>query len=67
MAEILNRSDQKSPRVNSELGSALILANRVLDQHWRDPDDDLSILARQLIRTSEQLRKLRDQVAVDRD
>jgi hypothetical protein len=43
------------------------LANIILDQSWRDPDDDLSVLARQLLRADEviaakdvELAKLRE-------
>jgi hypothetical protein len=37
----------------SELQSALALARRVLDRPSADPDDDLAVLARQLIRQHE--------------
>jgi hypothetical protein len=33
-----------------ELEHALRIANRVLDEPYRDPDDDISVLARQLTR-----------------
>jgi len=33
-----------------EFAEARLLANRVLDEPGRDPDDDLSTLARQLLR-----------------
>lgn len=36
-----------------EHGRALILAATVLDRVNADPDDDLAVLARQLVRTSE--------------
>lgn len=39
----------------SELQEALALANRVLDRHSSDPDDDIAVLARQLIRQHEAL------------
>lgn len=36
-----------------EREAAVALANRVLDDHRRDPDDDTSVLARQLLRAGE--------------
>jgi hypothetical protein len=38
---------------DAETGEAIALANKVLDQNGRDPDDDISLLARQLLRSIE--------------
>jgi len=40
----------------AEADYAIVLANKILDRISADPDDDLAILARQLLRTREQLR-----------
>ena len=45
-----------------ELQQALILANKILDRINADPDDDLAILARQLIRQHELTDKYKWQV-----
>lgn len=37
---------------------ALLLAGKILDRPHADPDDDLAILARQLLRTREQLNAI---------
>jgi hypothetical protein len=37
---------------------AVQLANKVLDDHARDPDGDLAVLARQLMRTRERVAAL---------
>lgn len=37
---------------------AIKLANAVLDQPGRDPDDDVSVLARQLLRAVDELQQL---------
>lgn len=37
----------------SEIEEALVLANRILDRPNADPDDDLAVLSRQLIRVTE--------------
>jgi hypothetical protein len=42
----------------NEAEFAVQLANKVLDDHTRDPDGDLTVLARQLIRTREQVAGL---------
>lgn len=39
----------------NEHKTAVKLANTILDEPGRDPDDDLSVLARQLLRTHEAL------------
>ena len=39
----------------SEKEDAIILANKVLDRINADPDDDLAVLARQLLRALERL------------
>lgn len=39
----------------SELDDALMLANRVLDKPYIDPDGDICMLARQLLRQTERL------------
>lgn len=47
-----------------EREDAIKLADTILGQPWRDPDEDVSVLARQLLRTHEALdaatAKLRD-------
>lgn len=40
----------------SEFADATIIANKVLDRPWADPDDDLGILSRQLLRMRERLK-----------
>ena len=42
-----------SARTEKEL--AVILANKVLDRPFGDPDDDLAVLARQFLRALERL------------
>jgi hypothetical protein len=44
-----------------EADYALLLANKILDRINADPDDDLAILARQLLRARERLDKLEKQ------
>ena len=44
-------------KYDREPEEALALANRVLDRHGLDPDGELCVLARQLIRRTEQLAK----------
>ena len=44
--------------MNDEAKEALALARLILEQPWRDPDDDLSMLARQFLRTREKLEAL---------
>ena len=39
--------------------AAAVLANRVLDEPYRDPDDDMSMLSRQLLRRIEALEATR--------
>jgi len=43
---------------NDEQADATVLANKLLDQHWADPDDDLRTLARQFLRAQERSTKL---------
>jgi hypothetical protein len=43
----------------SEKQDAIILANKVLDRIDADPDDDLAVLARQLLRALERLGEYR--------
>jgi hypothetical protein len=43
---------------NIEYHRAAEIAERVLDQSYRDPDDATSVLARQLLRTREKLEAL---------
>jgi hypothetical protein len=45
----------------TEKEHAVILANKVLDRVNADPDDDLAVLARQLLRTREALESRFDQ------
>lgn len=42
-----------SAHPTTEADFAVRLANRILDQPSRDPDDDLSVLARQMLRWRE--------------
>ena len=44
----------------NEKEQAVLLANTVLDRITADPDDDLAILARQLLRSREALERIRD-------
>ena len=37
---------------------AIELANRLLDQPYADPDDDLRVLSRQLLRRHEEIKRL---------
>lgn len=37
-------------RMTDELALALVIADRILDRPFADPDDDLAILARQIMR-----------------
>ena len=46
-----------------ELDDAIRLANTVLDQPSRDPDDDLSMLARQFLRAREAVEREREACA----
>lgn len=39
-----------SPPYSGELARAIVLANRILDRPSGDPDDDLAVLSRQLLR-----------------
>lgn len=43
----------------SEKEEARVLANRILDRINGDPDDDLAILSRQLLRADEELEELK--------
>lgn len=45
--------------MTSEREAARILANKVLERPNADPDDDLAVLARQLLRTDEAVLILR--------
>jgi hypothetical protein len=47
-----------------ELTRALLLADRVLDRPGADPDDDLAVLARQLMRTCESIVAMRPHLRV---
>jgi hypothetical protein len=42
-------------RTEDERSQAIDIANRILDEPLCDPDDDLRVLSRQLIRRSEEL------------
>lgn len=54
MVHIVDETTAGDARVEArperELEQALRIANRVLDESFRDPDDDISVLARQLTR-----------------
>jgi len=41
--------------MSDEQADAIALANKLLDQHWADPDDDLRMLSRQLLRAHERI------------
>jgi hypothetical protein len=41
-----------------EKDSVIILANKILDRPSGDPDDDLAVLSRQLLRREERLQKI---------
>lgn len=43
----------------SERGRALIIAAAVLDRPNADPDDDIAVLARQLMRAQEELEAMK--------
>lgn len=47
----------------SELCDALYLANRLLDEPNADPDDDLRLLSRQLLRRQEEVERLNKVIA----
>lgn len=44
--------------MSDERVDAIALANKLLDEPWCDPDDDLRVLARQLLRAHEQIALL---------
>jgi hypothetical protein len=44
----------------SETGEARVLANRILDRPSGDPDDDLAVLSRQLLRADEWIERAAD-------
>lgn len=41
-----------------ERTKAIVLANKVLDRDAADPDDDLAVLSRQLLRAQEEIYRL---------
>jgi hypothetical protein len=47
-----------SNQLGLEKDSVIILANKILDRPWGDPDDDLAVLSRQLLRREERLQKI---------
>jgi hypothetical protein len=49
----------------SEKETSLVLANRLLEMAHLDPDGDLCVLARQLLRREERLRRI-DDIATNR-
>jgi hypothetical protein len=48
--------------MNTESEEAKILADRVLDRPYADPDDDLAILARQYLRAADTIERITDEV-----
>lgn len=48
----------------SERDATIILANKVLDRHWGDPDDDLAMLSRQFLRALEEIGRLHSDIVV---
>lgn len=50
-----------------ELTRAVGLANRLLDEPNADPDDDLRLLSRQLLRRQEVVQRLQDTLAAQYD
>lgn len=56
------RHDGKRPALaiaNSELAEALKLADKLLDVPLADPDDDIRVLSRQLLRQQERVVQLK--------
>ncbi len=47
----------------TELEETIALANRILDRPYADPDDDLAMLSRQLLRSVELIHKLKRDLA----
>lgn len=54
---VLGYAPMSEQRTIDEQASAVALANRLLDQPYADPDDDLRVLSRQLLRRQEELNK----------
>lgn len=50
-----------------ERAQAIVLANRILDRINADPDDDLAVLSRQLLRLRELVLAVADSAVLDRD
>lgn len=50
-----------------ERAQAIVLANRILDRISADPDDDLAVLARQLLRLREIVQAIADDADLDLD
>ena len=50
-----------------ERESSRILAERILNRPSGDPDDDLAVLARQLLRADEEIERLRAEVETWKD
>ena len=48
-----------TPATPTELAVAEAIANRVLDRVSADPDDDMAVLARQLLRQKDRITKLK--------
>lgn len=51
----------------NEREEAIRLANKILDRPYDDPDDDLAILSRQLLRSQEVIEKLKADLAASYD
>lgn len=58
-AERANKAERRLSRYTAkEINGAVVLANTILDRVNADPDDDLAILARQLLRRHDDLKRL---------
>lgn len=58
-AEVLRDWNDRTTSRLKEADFAVILANKILDRRSADPDDDLAVLARQVLRAYERISKLR--------
>jgi DNA repair exonuclease SbcCD ATPase subunit len=53
--------------VSDERAYALVLANKLLDQPYCDPDDDLRVLSRQLLRSEERCQAITGELAKNKE
>ena len=54
-------SDAIKPMPISEEAQAMLLAERILDKPYIDPDGDICLLARQLLRAHEKIEALKQE------